>query len=72
MTRQTSINVPLEQAEVDALRRVAANELRHPRDQARYLLRVGLGLAAPPALYATNPIAEVSQTAATGFAQRNL
>lgn len=60
MIRQTSINIPLTPAEVDALRKVATTELRHPRDQARYLLRVGLGLAAPPT-NATNPVAEVSQ-----------
>ena len=60
MSRRASINVPLEQAEVDALRRAAATELRNPRDQARYLLRVGLGLVAPPT-NATNPVAEVSR-----------
>lgn len=48
MNRYRSINVRLEQRELDALVTVAQNELRHPRDQARYILLKSLGLADKP------------------------
>ncbi len=40
------ITVPLSRDEFIALRELASVQLRLPRDQARYLLRLGLGLAA--------------------------
>ena len=48
MNGYRSINVRLEQRELDALVTVAQNELRHPRDQARYILLKSLGLADKP------------------------
>lgn len=45
MTR-LRITVPLGSDEFIALRESATGSYRHPRDQARYLLRVALGLAA--------------------------
>ena len=44
MTRFTRIIVPLGKDEFQALRELSAREYRHPRDQARYLLRQALGL----------------------------
>ncbi len=38
------VTVPLTEDECNALRRLANAELRDPREQARYLLRAGLGL----------------------------
>lgn len=38
------ITVPLSDDERMALRRVSDEQLRHPRDQIRYMLRVALGL----------------------------
>lgn len=40
----TRIYVPLGRDEFIALRESAENSYRHPRDQARYLLRLALGL----------------------------
>ncbi len=48
MNRYRSINIRLEQRELDALVTVARNELRQPRDQARYILLKSLGLADKP------------------------
>ena len=48
MNRYRSINIRLEQRELDALVKVAQNELRQPRDQARYILLKSLGLAEKP------------------------
>lgn len=42
------ITVPLSSDEFSALRESASMQLRHPRDQARFLLRRALGLAAAP------------------------
>lgn len=39
MNEHIRIAVPLSQAEFMALRNLAMNEYRHPREQARYLLR---------------------------------
>ncbi len=39
------ITVPLSRDEFIALRELASVQLRLPRDQARYLVRLGLGLA---------------------------
>lgn len=47
MSRRSTINVPLELPELEALVAAARLELRHPRDQARYLLRRAL-LGDPP------------------------
>ena len=44
--RYTRISVPLGRDEFIALRESATGSYRHPRDQARYLLRLALGLAA--------------------------
>lgn len=44
MKVETRITVPLSQDEIAALRRVSEQQLRHPRDQARMLLRNALGL----------------------------
>lgn len=49
MNDVTRINVPLSKDEFIALRDVALKEYRHPRDHARYLLRMALGLAEEPA-----------------------
>lgn len=67
----SKIYVPITGDEFLRLQQVAVQECRTPHDQARYLLRVGLGLAAP-STNATNPVAQVSEANATGFAQRNL
>jgi len=48
MSRRSTINVPLEQTELEALVATARLELRHPRDQARYLLRRALLGEQPP------------------------
>ena len=40
----TRIVVPLSREELNALRDAADREYRHPRDQARYLVRQALGL----------------------------
>ena len=42
-----SIYVPLTWEEFVKLREVALNECRDPREHARYLVRVGLGMADP-------------------------
>lgn len=47
MTQFTRITVPLGKDEFFALRENADREYRHPREQARYLLRLALGLADP-------------------------
>ena len=44
MERYTRISIPLGKDEYAALLKAAMSEYRHPRDQARYLVRVGLGL----------------------------
>jgi hypothetical protein len=40
--KMTKINVPLSQPEVDALVAIANREYRHPREQARYMIREAL------------------------------
>lgn len=47
MKAYTSIMLPLGKDEFFALRENADREYRHPREQARYLLRVALGLDNP-------------------------
>lgn len=47
MTHFTRITVPLGKDEFQALRENADREYRHPREQARYLLRLALGLDTP-------------------------
>jgi len=47
MTRYTRITVPLSKDEFNALREISDREYRHPRDQARHLLRCALGLDSP-------------------------
>ena len=44
MSEFTRITVPLSKDEFVALRDKAMSEYRHPREQARYLLRAALGL----------------------------
>ncbi|MBX2997779.1 MAG: hypothetical protein KF893_04660 [Caldilineaceae bacterium] len=44
MDQFTRITVPLAKDEFDALREKASKDYRHPREQARYLLRAALGL----------------------------
>lgn len=44
MVPQTSIRVPLTHDEFTALSSDATQSLRHPRDQARYIIRTALGL----------------------------
>lgn len=44
MTTVTRINIPLSADELQSLLEVAKREFRHPRDQARWLLRQALGL----------------------------
>ena len=43
----TRISIPVTTDERDALLVNAEKNCRHPRDQARYLLRLALGLADP-------------------------
>ena len=52
MTEVTRITIPVSADEVAALRQAADRDFRHPRDQARFLLRYALGLPTetPPAL----------------------
>jgi plasmid stability protein len=42
MNQLTRITVPLSKEEFFALRNSAANQYRHPRDQARHILRMAL------------------------------
>lgn len=58
MTKK-SINIPLDQREFDALYAVSQRDLRHPREQARYILRT--------VLFADNP--ENSKTATSELFQ---
>ena len=44
MNEYRRIHVPLSKEEFVTLQGAASNDLRHPRDQARYLLRAALGL----------------------------
>jgi hypothetical protein len=44
MQMRKTIYVPLTWEEFVKLREVATNECRDPREQARYLVRVGLGM----------------------------
>ena len=44
MNEFTRITVPLSRSEFVALRDMAGSEYRHPREQARYLLRAALGV----------------------------
>lgn len=44
MRPATGLNVPMSIEELEQLRTIANNNLRHPREQARYLLRQALGL----------------------------
>jgi hypothetical protein len=44
MNEPKRITIPLSPDEVAALRKRAAQELRDPRDQARYMVRAALGL----------------------------
>lgn len=66
---ERKITLPLTEGEWRALCENARGADRTPKLQARHLLKVALGT---PGANATNPAAEVSQAAATGFAQRNL
>ena len=45
MNEVTRITIPVSPDEVAALRQAADRDFRHPRDQARFLLRYALGLA---------------------------
>jgi plasmid stability protein len=62
------LNIPLSDMELQALRAAAQKDLRHPKDQARYLLRRALLGEQPPDPPAatipgmTNGAAQVSQT----------
>ena len=44
MPEHRRLTVPLGKDEWDVLRQTADRDYRHPREQARYLLRVALGL----------------------------
>ena len=44
MLEHRRITVPLGKDEWDVLRQTADRDYRHPREQARYLLRIALGL----------------------------
>lgn len=44
MNEYAGINVRLSRGEFERLSAAAQRDLRHPRDQARYLLRLALGL----------------------------
>ncbi|MBI3960242.1 MAG: hypothetical protein HY328_15625 [Chloroflexi bacterium] len=45
--KMTRISIPVSVDERDALLMNAERNLRHPREQARYLLRLALGLTDP-------------------------
>ncbi len=47
MRELTRVAIPLSKDEFLALQERASQEYRHPRDQARYLLRAALGLDSP-------------------------
>lgn len=66
---ERKITLPLTDAEWRALCENARSADRTPKLQARHLLKVALGT---PPTNATNPVAEVSQAAATGFVEANL
>ena len=56
------ITVSLSREELNALRAAADRDFRHPRDQARYLVRQALGLAeSPPSEEKHNGAAQVAQ-----------
>lgn len=65
MNDYTRITVPLSRKEFEALRDTARNEYRHPREQARYLLRsILLGEHRPEnANRAVDVLADVSAAA---------
>jgi hypothetical protein len=42
--QMTRINIPVTNEELEALQSFAQRDLRHPRDQARYLLRAAMGM----------------------------
>ena len=44
MRELTRVSIPLSKDEFFALQERAEKEYRHPRDQARYMLRAALGL----------------------------
>lgn len=44
MNEYAGVNVRLSREEFERLAHTANRDLRHPRDQARYLLRLALGL----------------------------
>lgn len=56
------ITVPLSREELNALREAADRDFRHPRDQARYLVRQALGLVdKPPSAQKTHGAARVAE-----------
>jgi hypothetical protein len=48
MNEFAGVNIRLSREEFERLRDTAQRDLRHPRDQARYLLRLALGLTTNP------------------------
>jgi len=65
MTQFTRITVPLGKDFFFALRENADREYRHPRDQARHLLRLALGLSDPQ----KHETADVTLTGDGGFVE---
>ena len=62
--RYTRVTVTLSPDEAAALIQTAQGNFRHPRDQARYMLRSALGLTDPP----RNEARECARVAETGGA----
>ena len=53
--RLTRISVPVTVAEREMIRACAADNLRHPRDQARYFLQMALGLVGDVSQHGNTP-----------------
>lgn len=65
MRDYTRITVALSKDEFTALRETAAKEYRHPREQARWLLRQVLGIAEHPVTETQNGIGRARQDTVT-------
>ena len=68
MNYHTRITVPLSKQEFEALYQSARTDYRHPREQARYILR--LALLGEQSQESRNPLADsiVQRETANGFA----
>ena len=68
----SKIYVPITGDEFLKLQQAARQECRTPHDQARYLLRVGLGLAEAPSTKRNDCTGQVSQAKTGAIVAANL